>query len=56
MRLRSLCLLALLPAAARADDAPPLKKGEKIVFLGNSITASARSRTPAAAWCCVRRR
>lgn len=40
MRVRFLCLLAILPvAAARADDAPPLKKGEKIVFLGDSITA-----------------
>jgi lysophospholipase L1-like esterase len=28
-----------LPACATAEDAPPLKKGEKIVFLGDSITA-----------------
>ena len=27
-----------LTSAARADDPPPLKKGEKIVFLGDSIT------------------
>src|SRR5215207_3031419 len=28
-----------LAAPARAEDPPPLKKGEKIVFLGDSITA-----------------
>lgn len=33
-------LLAQLPLALRAADAPvPLKKGERIVFLGDSITA-----------------
>src|SRR5215510_5654482 len=38
-----LCLLATVAALAltaptRADDPVPLKKGEKIVFLGDSIT------------------
>jgi lysophospholipase L1-like esterase len=33
------CCLAILPMTVRADDGPaPLKKGERIVFLGDSIT------------------
>lgn len=42
MRIRHLLALAALvgaaPFAAAADEAPALKKGEKIVFLGDSIT------------------
>ncbi|QJW93648.1 SGNH/GDSL hydrolase family protein [Frigoriglobus tundricola] len=42
MRTRDLSLAAVAvlcaPAFAGAADAPPLKKGEKIVFLGDSIT------------------
>src|SRR5277367_3272114 len=41
MRLPILCLATavLLPASTQADDkTPPLKKGETIVFLGDSIT------------------
>lgn len=42
MRARDLFVLAAalgIPAPAPADDVPPLKKGERIVFLGDSITA-----------------
>ena len=43
MRFRHLPLLAAaalsLAPAARPADPPPLKKGERIVFLGDSITA-----------------
>jgi lysophospholipase L1-like esterase len=38
MRLLSLSLALALAAPAAADDVPPLKKGERIVFLGDSIT------------------
>jgi isoamyl acetate esterase len=42
MFIRCFALLALSAVAipAQADDAIPLKKGEKIVFLGDSITAA----------------
>jgi lysophospholipase L1-like esterase len=41
MRWLSLCALAFVaPALGRAEDkAPPLAKGERIIFLGDSITA-----------------
>src|SRR3954470_3685473 len=42
MRFRILCLVAAVSVAqatiARADDAPALKDGDRIVFLGDSIT------------------
>jgi isoamyl acetate esterase len=38
MRLLSASLLLAIAATATADDAPALKKGERIVFLGDSIT------------------
>ncbi len=43
MRLLSTALLivAALSLSAKADDISPLKKGDKIVFLGDSITAAA---------------
>lgn len=43
MRVLIACLL-LAPVAA-ADDAPPLKKGERIVFLGDSITQAGVGKT-----------
>lgn len=38
MRLLSIPLVLALAATAVADDVPPLKTGERIVFLGDSIT------------------
>jgi isoamyl acetate esterase len=38
MRMLSISLVLALAAPAAADDAPALKKGERIVFLGDSIT------------------
>jgi lysophospholipase L1-like esterase len=38
MRLLSTTLLLAVAATAAADDAPALKKGDRIVFLGDSIT------------------
>ena len=42
MRIRNLSLVTVamfcVPGLAQAEDPPPLKKGEKIVFLGDSIT------------------
>src|SRR4051794_34706718 len=38
MRLLIPTLLLALAAPAAADDTPPLKKGERIIFLGDSIT------------------
>jgi len=37
--MRSLAALVLLASVAGAEDPVPLKKGDKIVFLGDSITA-----------------
>jgi isoamyl acetate esterase len=38
MRMLSISLVLALAAPAAADDAPALKKGDRIVFLGDSIT------------------
>jgi isoamyl acetate esterase len=38
MRWLTLCALALVAPAVADDKAPPLAKGERIVFLGDSIT------------------
>jgi lysophospholipase L1-like esterase len=40
MRLLSASIVLAVAAGAVADDAPTLKKGERIVFLGDSITAA----------------
>ena len=45
MRLLSTALLLAVAGTVAADDAPALKKGERIVFLGDSITeAGARGK------------
>ena len=45
MRPLTTSLLLAVAAAAAATDAPPLKKGERIVFLGDSITAAGVGKT-----------
>ncbi len=40
----ALIMVAVLAVSAFADDSTPLKKGEKIIFLGDSITAGGTSK------------
>jgi isoamyl acetate esterase len=45
MRLLTTALLFAAAGTATADDAPALRKGERIVFLGDSITAAGVGKT-----------